>query len=149
MLGRAMRWILLIAAVSCGRGVVPRMAAPPPPAEAQGLTVTLAWDAPVDLDLYVTDPAWATVYYARRAGHMGDDARCLAGGPSARWERARWTAPPPGRYRVGVDFPEACAGDVESVPFRLVVDRDGTRRETTGTARFRQRRPAVLEFAVP
>jgi hypothetical protein len=144
-----MRWIILVGAVACGHAVVPRIAEPPPLPAAHGLTVTLTWEAPVDLDLYVTDPAWATVYYARRDGHMSDDARCLADGPSARWERARWTAPPPGRYRVGVDFPDACAADVETVPFRVIVDLDGSRRETTGRVRLRERQPAALEFSVP
>jgi hypothetical protein len=144
-----MRWLLLIAAVACGRAVAPHPVLPPPPPAASGLTVTLAWEAPVDLDLYVTDPAWVTVYYARRAGHMEADARCVAGAPSARWERAHWTAAPPGRYRVGVDYPEACAAALERVPFRVTIDRDGSQRETTGTVRLRQRQPAVLEFTVP
>jgi hypothetical protein len=80
---------------------------------------------------------------------MEADARCVAGAPSARWERAHWTAAPPGRYRVGVDYPEACAAALERVPFRVTIDRDGSQRETTGTVRLRQRQPAVLEFTVP
>jgi hypothetical protein len=136
-------------AVACGHAVAPRPS-PPPPAERDGLTVTLAWQADVDLDLYVTDPAWVTVYYARGGGHFAADARCAGGTPAARWERARWTAPPSGRYRVGVDFPEACGpADVERVPYRIVVDLDGTHRETAGTARLRRREPAVMEFIVP
>jgi hypothetical protein len=144
-----MRWILLIALVACGRGVAPRPLPLAPPAEAAGLTITLTWDASVDLDLYVTDPAWSTVYYGRRDGHMGADARCLSEGPSARWERARWTQPPRGRYRVGVDFPESCRGEVEAAEFHLVVEVSGTRHEATGTAHRYERQPVAMEFVVP
>lgn len=141
-----MRWIPLLAAVACGHAAGP----PPPAADAVGMTITLAWDAPVDLDLYVTDPAWATVYYARRDDHMGDDARCLAGGGvSGQWERAHWTRPPAGRYRVGVDFPDACGARLDAVPYRLVVERDGARREAHGHVRLAERQPVALEFTIP
>jgi hypothetical protein len=143
-----MHWILPMLAVACGHAVAPRPE-PPPAVERHGLTVTLEWQANADLDLYVTDPAWVTVYYARRGGHFAADARCADGMPAGRWERARWTAPPSGRYRVGVDFPEACGSDVERVPYRILVDLDGTHRETAGTARLGRREPAVLEFTVP
>src|SRR5262245_13482698 len=141
MLGRAMRWILPMLAMACGHAVAPRPQ-PPPPAEHDGLTVTLEWQANVDLDLYGTDPAWVTVYYASDGGQLAADARCAGGLRSGQWERARWTAPPRGRYRVGVDFPEACASDVGRVPYRIVVDLDGTRRETPGIARLGRREPA-------
>jgi hypothetical protein len=144
-----MRWILLMLAVACGHAVTPRPSPSAPAAEQQGLTVTLEWTAAVDLDLYVTDPAWGTVYYARRGGQFGEDARCLADGPSARWERARWTRPPSGRYRVGVDFPEACGPAADSVPYRVIVDLDGVRREIAGTVRLRRRQPLAMEFTVP
>ena len=145
-----MRWIPLIAAVACGHAATPRPPLPPaPPVEPQGLTVTLTWDAAVDLDLYVTDPAWVTVYYARPAGQMSADARCVADGVSARWERARWTHPPSGRYRVGVDFPETCVTNHTAVPYRVVVDLDGVRHEHAGTVRLLQRQPVAMEFTVP
>jgi hypothetical protein len=147
-----MRWIppvALLAAVACGGGPAPLAATSFPPPEPNGLTVTLAWEAPVDLDLYVTDPAWVTVYYARRDEHLSADARCAGTAPSARAERARWTAPPAGRYRVGVDFPEACAADVDEVSYRLLVDLRGVRQERTGTARLGDRQPVALEFDVP
>jgi hypothetical protein len=149
MLGRVVLWLLLIAALGCGRGVAPVRVPSLPPPDPHGLTVTLVWDAPVDLDLYVTDPTWATVYYARRAGHLDVDARCVDGRPSARAERARWTDPLPGRYRIGVDFPEACAGAVDQVPFRLIVDRAGSRQDVTGTTRLGVRQPVTLEFTMP
>jgi uncharacterized protein YfaP (DUF2135 family) len=141
MLGGAVLWIPLIVATA--------VAVPVSAPESRGLVVTLAWDAPVDLDLYVTDPSWATVYYARREGHLTADARCVDGRPSAQTERAHWTDPPPGRYRVGVDFPEACAGDHATASFRLVIDQAGVRREVSGTARRGERQPVVVEIDVP
>ena len=144
-----MRWLLPMLAMACAHAVTARPIDPPPPVERDGLTVTLEWDAAVDLDLYVTDPAWATVYYARPDGHLAADARCAGEAPTARWERARWTDPPSGRYRIGVDFPEACAAAPDRVRYRIVVDRDGTRHQTEGTARLGRRDPAAMEFAVP
>jgi hypothetical protein len=144
-----MRWILPMLAVACGPALTPRPVDPPPSAERDGLTVTLEWDAAVDLDLYVTDPAWVTVYYARPDGHLAADARCVGGATAARWERARWTRPPSGRYRVGVDFPEKCGAAPDRVPYRILVDLDGAHRETTGTARLGRREPAVMELTVP
>lgn len=135
--------------LACGHAPAPAPTPPAPPPEPHGLTVTLEWQAPVDLDLYVTDPSWATVYYARPDGHFARDARCEGGAPSAQWERAYWTDPPHGRYRVGVDFPEACGAAPDRVPYRVIVAVDGVTHETQGTARLGRREPLVLEFTVP
>jgi hypothetical protein len=35
-------------------------------------------------------------------------------------EEVRWRRPGPGRYRVGVDFPEACAAGVCEASYRVV-----------------------------
>ena len=130
-----MRWLLPMLAVACGHAVAPRPIDPPPPVERAGLTVTLEWDVPVDLDLYVTDPAWATVYYARPDGHLEADARCIGDAPGQRWERAHWTRPPSGRYRIGVDFPEKCGAAPDQVPYRILVDLDGAHHQSAGRSR--------------
>src|SRR5438034_8468292 len=105
-------WLaLLLALAGCSR----RVPGPPPlPAAGPGVSVTLAWTAPADLDLYVTDPSLETVYFGNprtaSGGTLERDARCTDGPAPEHVERARWERPPPGRYRVGVDFIECCAG---------------------------------------
>jgi uncharacterized protein YfaP (DUF2135 family) len=147
--------LVALAAACARRAVVP--AASPAPAGA-GVVVTLTWTAPVDLDLYVTDPGLETVYFAnprsRSGGALEGDARCADAGGRAREERIReerirWTEPPPGRYRVGVDYIEACARAAREVSYRVTVDSGGRREETTGRARRAERAPRVLEFTVP
>lgn len=118
------------------------------------LTVSLLWDAPVDLDLYVTEPGLETVYYAnaraRSGGVLEKDARCADHVPGERAERARWPSPAPGRYRVGVDFPETCGekGPPE-VPYRLVIEVDGRREEIRGRAKLAERDAQASEFTLP
>jgi uncharacterized protein YfaP (DUF2135 family) len=118
------------------------------------LTVTLLWDTAVDLDLYVTDPAQETVYYAnprsRSGGALERDTRCAGRAAGEQVERARWTDPPPGRYRVGVDFPEGCdeKGPGE-VPYRLVIESNGQREEVRGRAKLAEREARSFEFTLP
>ncbi|HJQ85163.1 MAG TPA: hypothetical protein VKA21_13855 [Candidatus Binatia bacterium] len=114
--------------------------------------MTLVWTAPVDLDLYVTDPVLETAYYANprtaSGGVLERDARCADRPREERVERARWTNPPPGRYRVGVDFPETCRGRADEAAYSLTVDVRGVRQELSGRARHGEREPRVLEFTV-
>jgi hypothetical protein len=146
------RLLAVVLTVACGRRVLapPPAASPEPP--SAGVTVTLRWDGPVDLDLYVTDPVLETVYYGNprsaSGGVLEADARCARRTPGMQEERVRWTKPPSGRYRVGVDFPEACGARVDDVAWAMTVDVDGRRQETTGRAHLAERRPAVLEFDV-
>jgi hypothetical protein len=144
------RVLALVALAGCAsRAGVP---GPAPGAPSAGVTVTLAWTAAVDLDLYVTDPALETVYFANprtaSGGVLERDARCADPPAAVRVERARWTHPPRGRYRVGVDFLEACGAAAGEVTYRLTVDVDGRRRETVGRARVSEREPQVLDFTV-
>jgi len=143
---------LLVLATACARHASPPPPAGPPEPPRPGVTVTLRWTAAVDLDLYVTDPALETVYFANprtaSGGILERDARCAGREPGEQVERARWTSPPPGRYRVGVDFLETCGGASEEVPYTLLVEVDGVRQELTGQARLAERQPLVLEFRV-
>jgi hypothetical protein len=130
----------------------PRPVGPPPPAipiQPSGLRITLVWEAPVDLDLYVTNPLGETVYYGNPAGAFAGDARCDTPRDAGRVESAGWRKPRSGRYRVGVDFPERCEGAPDMASYRLVIDRDGRREEHTGVARHLVRDPIVAEVEVP
>jgi len=99
---------------------------------------------------WVADELWGKDMAAALAsgGILERDARCAGREPGEQVERARWTSPPPGRYRVGVDFLETCGGASEEVPYTLLVEVDGVRQELTGRARLAERQPLVLEFRV-
>jgi hypothetical protein len=47
-----------------------------------------------------------------------------------------------------VDYIEACARASRAVPYRLVIEADGRRQETTGFAHLAERDPRVLELTV-
>jgi hypothetical protein len=116
------------------------------------LQVALVWSAPVDLDLYLTDPTWETVYFANNPSRTGArllrDTRCgdVAASESVFVELAGMTEPLPGRYRVGVDFIDACNAAHAPVSFRVVADYGGVRRESVGTIRLEEFQPIVIEF---
>ncbi len=113
------------------------------------LVVRLAFDAGADLDLYVTDPREETAYFANtptRAGGTLDADRTCAD-PGERVETVRFTAPPPGRYRVGVDHPATCS-DAAPAPFAVRVEHAGRVWETTGHVAPRRFAPIVLEITV-
>jgi hypothetical protein len=143
--------ILVFALAACAHRAPAPALAPAEPARP-GVTVSLRWTAPVDLDLYVTDPVLETLYFANprtaSGGLLERDARCAGRVAGEQVERARWTRPPPGRYRVGVDFPETCSGRAVEAAYSLSVEVDGRREEMTGRARRGEREPAVLEFTV-
>jgi hypothetical protein len=136
---------------ACRAPLVPPPASPAP--DSPGLHVLLTWDAPVDLDLYVTDPSWETVYFAntpsRAGGRLEGDVRCgtlKRVGPQAEW--VRFPDANAGPYRVGVDFIDDCGSGHEIVPFRIVVDLDGERIEETGTVQLERFQPISSEFDI-
>jgi hypothetical protein len=153
---RRLRAIIAAGVALAACSVAPQ-AAPPapaaPPARRDGaLHVILTWAAPVDLDLYLTDPAGETLYFANnptRAGaRLEQDARCGATPPGSLVEAVRMDAPVAGRYRVGVDFIDRCGSRLAAVPFRVAVDHGPMRREVDGTAAPNQFQVIVLEFDV-
>jgi hypothetical protein len=152
------RRFLLACALFTAAGCARHTAPPPPPpvslpASGFGVNVLLTWDAPVDLDLYVTDPTSETVYFANNPSRSGArllrDTRCsdIATTKSPLLEQASVPNPRPGRYRIGVDFIDAC-GAPQPVSFRVRVEFAGKRREVTGTIRPEEFQPIVLEFEI-
>ncbi len=115
--------------------------------------MSLSWDAPVDLDLYLTDPSTESLYFAnnptRSGARLEADVRCADLATSAPIvELARVGEPLDGVYRVGVDFLDSCGNDTEVVPFRVAVDYGGDRLEKTGQATAGQFQVIVLEFEI-
>src|SRR6185295_2017200 len=96
-------------------------------------------------------PAGESLYFGNRRTRAGavlaDDARCgsaAAGG--ARLEEARLPSPVPGRYRVGVDFIDACGAAVDAVAFRVTVGRSPRQREVVSVIRPGEFAVVVLEL---
>jgi hypothetical protein len=152
-------WALV--GVSMLLGCAAKPPALPPPqapatAAAAGVRVLLLWSAPVDLDLYVTDASLETVYFANpvshSAGRLERDVTCetVADGEKAQplVEEIGWDQPARGRYRVGVDFIDACGSKTEEAEFRVVMEVSGKRREQTGTVGKARFQPVVIEFDV-
>ncbi|MEO2167209.1 MAG: PPC domain-containing protein [bacterium] len=111
------------------------------------LRIRLAFGAHADLDLFVTDPAQESVYFAnspsRSGGRLESDRRCTDTAP--RVETVAFPQASAGRYRVGVDYPKACTEPAAEVPFVVRVDgllHDETIRGTIAPGVFW---PIVLE----
>jgi uncharacterized protein YfaP (DUF2135 family) len=112
--------------------------------------VQLLFGAEADLDLYVTDPALETIYFANTPAKLGGtleaDLRCDAAPP--RIETVLLPAAPPGRYRVGVDFPERCDRSVDRVHFVVRVEGAGLRFAEESEVPFGRFLSRVLELDV-
>ncbi len=146
----------------CALGLAAGCAAGPPPlraptglAAAPGeLRVELVFGAGSDLDLYVTDPAQETVYFANTpargsAGRLEADLRCDAVA-TPRIETVVFERAPAGRYRVGVDRAQTCdTGSSAAEPFLVAVELAGQRREVRGEILRGQFLPSVLEIDLP
>ena len=126
-----------------------RLAASPAP-EGPGLVVRLAFGEEADLDLYVTDPLMDTVYFARHETRSGGrilaDVRC--DGASPRVEEVSFEAPPPGRYRVGIDLPRRCDGARDPAPYALAAWHGGRTHRAQGVVAYEHFEVVALEFDV-
>jgi hypothetical protein len=145
--------LALVAACAASHVIPPPPA--PPLAPSDEVVIGLFWSAPVDLDLYVTDPGAVTVYFANAStpsgGRLLADMRCgahpaTAGGAN---ELVGFTDALPGVYRVGVDFIDSCGQARVPVAYRVVADVDGKRLEAAGTIGPEEFEPLALEFTVP
>jgi hypothetical protein len=160
-------WLAALAAFGCASAVpsevteaerlrtgLERALAERPQPDPGSLSVHLAFAGDVDLDLYVTDPAQETVYFAnspsRSGGRLAADLQCEEPPlrPSdERVERVRYGTPAPGRYRVSVDYPRGC-GRARAAGYAVAVQHGGSVRFHTGSLRPREFRLVALEFDV-
>jgi tRNA (guanosine-2'-O-)-methyltransferase len=124
--------------------------------DAGGVQITVSWDSGADIDLYVTDPSGATVYYNEQhdrsalGGHLDHNARgnCRREQQNPRIENAFWPSPAPiGSYRVELHYFSPCdQGAVTEVLLSLAV-----RQKVIGTYRFQlepEERIEALSFDV-
>lgn len=100
------------------------------PAAGLDLEIVLTWEAPVDLDLAVTDPAGTAAERDRSADDFCTQAEPV---PAERFIWAEGTALP-GFYEITVIYQFNCGGLLDPVPFTLTLIRDGiVSRVVSGT----------------
>ncbi|MCP4908886.1 MAG: hypothetical protein GY910_28245 [bacterium] len=96
----------------------------------------------------MTDPDQETVYFgnnpSRGGGRLLADVRCRARTPRA--EIVRFTAPKPGRYRVGVEYHRSCFFRREAISFRIDIRSDSVGRTHSGEITPGRFESKVLEF---
>ena len=118
-------------------------------APAGALIVQLAFDASADLDLYVTDSLQETVYFAntpsRSGGFLDRDRTCKDAAP--RVETIVFERPLPGRYRIGVEYPQSCGAEL-TAPFAVRARHGDRDYERSGAVPPRRFDPIVLEFEI-
>jgi hypothetical protein len=114
------------------------------------LRVRLAFGAAADLDIYVTDPNHETAYFAnsptKQGAQLAEDVLCDS--PLPHIETVTLEDPIPGRYRVGVDYPRACAGDGGPVSYVVTFDAKGRRESRRGSIEPGEFLAIVLETEV-
>jgi hypothetical protein len=122
--------------------------------EGGAVQITVGWNTGADIDLYVTDPSGATLFYNKQhkrsqiGGHLDHDARgdCRKEQQNPRIENAYWGSPArAGSYRVELQYFSPCAraGTTEAT-LSVVVE-----NELLGAYRFRlepEQRIEALSF---
>lgn len=122
--------------------------------EGGAVQITVGWNSGADIDLYVTDPSGATLYYNEHhkrsgiGGHLDHDARgdCRREQANPRIENAYWPRPArSGNYAVELNYFSPCArAATTEVTLSVVVD-----SELLGTYRYRlepEQRVKALSF---
>ncbi len=120
------------------------------------LIVEIAWNDPVDLDIFLTDPPGETVYFANRLAKggavMGRESGCAeaAQGDGPYSETIRIPTALSGRYRVSVDFIKDCGNTTLKADLRVVVkSADGTvLGRGKSDVQYRNLNPVAWEFDV-
>ena len=75
--------------------------------------VSVAWDAPSDVDLHVVEPSGNDIYYGNPVsstdGQLDVDSNAACNIDGRQIENVRWSGPaPPGTYTVRVDYWDSC-----------------------------------------
>ena len=122
--------------------------------ESGAVQVTVGWNSGADIDLYITDPSGATIYYNEEhkrstiGGHLDHDARghCRREQKNPRIENAYWPTPArAGKYRVELHYFSPCA-EATTTDATVTVVVDG---QLLGTYRYRlepEQRIEALSF---
>lgn len=103
------------------------------------LQVTLTWhsEAPVDLDLWVTDPDGERCYYGNRTtvsgGTLDRDNYC-SNYVNGRPENIYWTSAPSGVYAIEVNWYGNCSTNTTSMAYEVRVVNRGAVRTYGGTS---------------
>lgn len=122
----------------------------------RSLELTLAWEGPADLDLFVTCPNQAEINFTRSEGCgarlVADQNRGGGTSSSRPIEHVIWNGQPTpeGVYRVAVALYNRHGEIRPSIPFRVVLSRNGqVLREETGQTSQPEDRRFVLSFTSP
>lgn len=122
-----------------------------------GLRLEMEWEAPVDLDLFVTGPAGETIYFGNKQSKNGDklieESNCesLTSKPSHLRETVLIPVAKNGKYRVSVDFIFQCKTDLEQADAKLTVFNVQTDTKLTQhiiTVRRQVLKTVAMEFEV-
>ena len=121
------------------------------PRPSGALEVRLVFGEEADLDLFVSDPRKEALYFGNNpslgGGALDVDRRCNT--PAPRTEIARFLAPRPGRYRVGVSYDRACGFRRDPVAFEVIVEGEGVSLTRKGVVDPGEFEHIVLEFDLP
>ncbi len=120
------------------------------------LIVGLHWQESLDLDMFLTDPAGETVYFANRLAksgvRMGQRTSCtdIAQAPGPYFETIEIPNAIPGRYRVSVDFIKDCDHTDLEADFSVTLKNHAGNElgNTKSTVKYRLLNPVAWEFIV-
>ncbi|PDW04315.1 FHA domain-containing protein [Candidatus Viridilinea mediisalina] len=101
------------------------------------IQITLSWSAPIDLDLYVTDPSGETIFYGNPRSASGgtlDRDNACANMVVGRPENIFWPSgsAPRGSYTISVNYYSGC-GRSDTVPFTVRAVVQGQVQTFTGS----------------
>ena len=88
----------------------------------------------------------SVTYPSASGGRLSEDVGCKQ--PEPRVETVVFEEPPPGRYRIGLDFPIRCRRTDAPVPYVLELSVPGRSEERRGELPFGRYEPVVWEFEV-